>query len=193
MSTIIAWRATVVAVCALGLLAGVAASAALARHNFSMLEDIEPREVEAGQSVTVAGFSYTDTAEIRFGALDGPLLTRLEPNANDDIEGEVQIPADASPGRYVIYAVQRDGEGDISRYPGQADVWVVDDGGRPLDADRVPVEPRATGLIVDDDAGLTSLLVVALGTVAVAGALGVAATSVLSRSGRADDGGETTS
>lgn len=166
---VVPYRARVVLLFfAAAVIVGTLHSPAHARHNFSTLQSVEPRQAAAGESVTVRGFSYTDTVEIRFGALDGPVLTEVEPDANDDITAEVRIPPDAEPGRYILYAVQRDEDGDISRYPGQANVWVVGEGAPPVDEDTPEVEPRLAGLVVQEGPGLGSLLFVAMATAAVA-------------------------
>lgn len=161
------------------LLAGLvfAQAPAEARHNFSMLRDVEPGEVEPGESVSVSGFSYSDTVEIRFDDFDGPLLAELEPDANEDIEGEVQVPSDVKPGRYILYAVQRDDQGDISRFPGQAEV-VVGEPGPPRDPD-AEAEARSAGLVTQGGPSPVSLLLVVVGTAAIAGLLFVGAALAL--------------
>lgn len=111
-------------------LAAMWPGAASARHNFSILE-ATPETASPGETVTVRGFSYTDTAVIRFGSLDGPVLAELEPSQEDIISGEVVIPLDASPSRTLIYAVQESPDGDPTRLPGRA----------PLTIEGAPQEP----------------------------------------------------
>lgn len=146
-------------------------AAALARHNFSMLQ-AEPQVVVPGDQVTVSGFSYTETAVVRFGALDGPVLTRLQPTPNEDIEGTVRIPRDTAPGRYIVFAMHEDGDGEPARFPGQAAVTVVGPGGAPLDLSTgLEIEPRPAGLVVGDSAGVGQLALVALAAVGAVGAV----------------------
>lgn len=168
------WLATVGAVTAIAVL--YPASGALGRHNFSMLV-AEPREVAAGGEVTVRGFSYTDEVTIRFGALDGPVLARLEPDANEDIEGVVRIPADAPAGRHILFAFQEDASGRIARIPARAAVLVGDTPlGDPLEPE---VEPRSAGLLEREGLSLGELAVVALATVGAAALLAAAAAGVV--------------
>ena len=104
---------------------------ASARHNFSML-DVDRAEVVAGEEIGVSGFSYTDTAYIRFGSVDGQILAELQPSDDDMIKGTVQIPMGTPAGRHVLYAVQQDADGAPSRFPGLAALTVVEPGGPPL-------------------------------------------------------------
>lgn len=148
---------------------------ALARHNFSMLV-AEPREVPPGGEVTVHGFSYDAPVTIRFGALDGPMLARLEPDANEDIRGVVRIPPDAAVGHHIIFAFQED-DGEISRIPARAAITVGDAaiGTDVLDPE---VEPRPAQLVARDGLTLGEGVLVALATVGVA-ALVVAAAALV--------------
>ncbi len=140
---------------------------ASARHNFSMLE-VASQEVAAGDEVGVSGFSYTDTAYIRFGQLDGPVLAALEPSDDGIISGTVRIPDSTRAGRYVLYAIQQDEAGEPSRFPGEAALTVVTPGGPPLGPAR-DTEPavRPVSLIVGDPFTLGDFLTVALATVGV--------------------------
>jgi hypothetical protein len=143
---------------------------AQARHNFSMLA-VRPQLAMSGQEVTVSGFSYTKPAVVRFGALDGPVLATLHPTANNDIEGVVRIPADAKPGRHVLYAMHEDERGQPTRFPGRAAIVVSGPGGAALGvSDELVLEPRPSGVLARESVSRSSLLVVAIGT-AGAGAL----------------------
>lgn len=135
-----------------------------ARHNFSMLA-VSPQQAAAGDEVTVSGFSYTKTAVVRFGALDGPVLARLEPDANNDIRGTVRIPPEARPGRHVLFAMHQDEQGKPTRFPGRAAVVVSGPGGPPLGVTTgLALEPRPRDVLQRDSASPGSLVLVAVAT-----------------------------
>lgn len=140
-----------------------------ARHNFSMLE-VSPRQATSGQEVTVSGFSYTKTAVVRFGALDGQVLARLAPTPNNDIRGVVRIPMDAPPGRHILFAMHEDDQGKPTRFPGRAAIIVSGPGGPPLGVgDELNLESRPIGVLARDPVSRGSLLFVAVATVGAAG------------------------
>jgi hypothetical protein len=142
------------------------ASSASARHNFSMLE-VADQVVGAGAEVGVSGFSYTATAYIRFGQVDGPVLATLEPSEGV-ISGTVRIPESAAAGRYVLYAVQQDEAGKPNRFPGKAALTVVGPGGPPLEAvNATEPEVRPAGFVLADPFSLGDFLSIALATVGV--------------------------
>lgn len=135
-----------------------------ARHNFSMLE-VSPRQATSGQEVTVSGFSYTKTAVVRFGALDGPVLARLDPTSNNDIGGVVRIPPDTPPGRYILYAMHEDDRGKPTRFPGRAAIIVSGPGGLPLGVDdELRLESRPIGVLEQHSVSQGTLLLVAIAT-----------------------------
>ena len=138
---------------------------ASARHNFSMLE-VDRTEVFAGEEVGVSGFSYTDTAYIRLGSVEGQLLGELQPSDDDIIQGTVQIPMGIAAGRHVLYAVQQDADGEPSRFPGLAALTVVEPGGPPLGlATGFEAEPRPEDLIESAPFSIGDFLTLALATV----------------------------
>ena len=140
-----------------------------ARHNFSML-DVSPRQATSGQEVTVSGFSYTKTAVVRFGALDGPVLARLEPTSNNDISGVVRIPPDTPPGRHMLFAMHEDEKGKPTRFPGRAAIIVSGPGGPPLGVDdELTLESRPIGVLERDPVSGAELFVVAVATAGAAG------------------------
>lgn len=135
-----------------------------ARHNFSMLE-VSPQHATSGQEVTVSGFSYTKTAVVRFGALDGPVLARLEPTSNNDIRGVVRIPPDTPPGRHILFAMHEDDKGKPTRFPGRAAIIVSGPGGPPLGVDgEFRLESRPIGVLEQRSVSRGTLLFVAVGT-----------------------------
>ena len=139
-----------------------------ARHNFSMLE-VSPQQATSGQEVTVSGFSYTKTAVVRFGALDGPVLATLEPTSNNDISGVVRIPPDAKPGRHILFAMHEDDKGKPTRFPGRAAITVSGPGGPPRGVnDELQLESRPIGVLERDSVPLGNLLLVAAATAGAA-------------------------
>jgi hypothetical protein len=159
-----------------------------ARHNFSMLE-VSPQQATSGQEVTVSGFSYTKTAVVRFGALDGPVLARLDPTSNNDIRGVVRIPPDTPPGRHVLFAMHEDDKGTPTRFPGRAAITVSGPGGPPLGVDdEAIVEPRPIGVLEQHSVSPGNLLFVA---VATAGGASLLAGVFLVLSARRRSAGET--
>ncbi len=140
---------------------------ASARHNFSILE-VARQEVAAGDTVEVSGFSYTETAFIRLGSIDGQILAELQPSMDNIIKGTVQIPVGTAFGRSVLYAVQQDAEGKPSRFPGQAAVTIVGPGGPPIG---IPAEfqreERPGGLIESDPFSVGEFVRLALATMGV--------------------------
>ncbi|MGI8808432.1 MAG: hypothetical protein ACR2KK_11410 [Acidimicrobiales bacterium] len=129
-----------------------------------MLE-VSPQQTTSGQEVTVAGFSYTKTAVVRFGALDGPVLARLEPTSNNDIRGVVRIPPETPPGRHILFAMHEDDKGKPTRFPGRAAINVSGPGGPPLGFDDpLKVESRPIGVLEQDSVSLGNLLLFAVAT-----------------------------
>ena len=138
---------------------------ASARHNFSMLE-VDRQEIAAGEVVGVSGFSYTDTAYIRFGSIDGQILAELQPSEEDIIKGTAEIPVGTPAGRYVLYAVQQDAEGRPSRFPGQAALTVAAPGGAPLGVTNgFETETRPADLIESASFSAADFVKLALATV----------------------------
>jgi hypothetical protein len=157
------------------------ASPALGRHNFSMLK-VNPELGVPGGEVALTGFSYPVNAKvsIRFNGLDGPVLTELEPNSNQDIAGNVRIPDGTPPGRYVLYAVQYDTSGKVNRIPGRAALTIVGPGGGPPPAVSTGLEldPRPDELVTAEGASAGELALVALGALAIAALLSVVMTRI---------------
>lgn len=163
-------------------------SPAVARHNFSMLE-VHPQQAAAGDEVSVWGYSYTKPAFVRFGALDGPVLARLEPTPNNDIQGTVRIPLDARPGRYILFAMHQDEAGRPTRFPGRAAIVVSGPGGPPVNLTTgLELEPRPRGVLERDPVPLTNLVLVGLATAGAGSLLGAIVLVVLPKRRRIADG-----
>lgn len=153
---------------ALGLV--VSAPVVGARHNFSIL-DVSADDVSPGDSVTVRGFSYTDTVFIRLGAIDGPVLAELQPSDEDIISGDAVIPSDAPPGRTLLYAVQQDSNGAPTRLPGRAALTIKGAGVSQNPETPLTVEARPSRFAVRGDGSLAITVMVALATAVFLGAV----------------------
>lgn len=173
---------SLLAVVGLSLAAVVAgAPPASGRHNFSMLK-VTPEQAVAGGEVGVSGFSYpTGTkVSIRFNALDGPVLAELDPTPNQDIGGTVRIPATATPGRYVLYAVQTDAAGKPNRIPGRGALLVDGGGGQPPAVPTgLEIEPRPVSLARSSGPGAGPLVLVAVASFALSGLLALVVVRLL--------------
>ena len=143
------------------------AAPAAARHNLSILR-LGADEVRPGGVLSVSGYSYTQPVSIRFNALDGPVLATLTPDSNNDIKGEVTIPAETKPGSYVLFAVQGPPE-KPTRLPARARISVAGDGGGPvLGAPTGTIEARSDDLLGVQRPSTGSLVLIGLGAAGVA-------------------------
>ena len=101
---------------------GVGAGAgAFACTNISTL-NISDSSGRPGDRVLVTGTSFGNSSptgrrtatplpvRVRWNAVEGPTLAELAPDAAGNISASITIP-DASPGRYVVFAVQQDADG----------------------------------------------------------------------------------
>ena len=96
-------------------------AAAFACTNISTL-NISDSSGRPGDRVLVTGASFGNSSptgrrtatplpvRVRWNAVEGPTLAELAPDAAGNISASITIP-DASPGRYVIFAVQQDADG----------------------------------------------------------------------------------
>ena len=166
----------------------VSDSPANARHNFSMLA-VTPQHAAAGDEVTLSGYSYTKTAVVRFGALDGPVLARLEPDSNNDIRGTVRIPPETRPGRHILFAMHQDEQGKPTRFPGRAAIVVAGPGGPPVGAQTgLELEARPEGVLERDSVPLGNLFLVAVATAGLGSLLAGIVLVVLPGRGRVAPG-----
>lgn len=97
-----------------------AGAGAFACTNISTL-NISDSSGRPGARVLVTGTSFGNSSptgrrtttplpvRIRWNAVEGPTLAELAPDAAGNISASITIP-DASPGRYVIFAVQQDAD-----------------------------------------------------------------------------------
>ena len=99
----------------------VGSAGAFACTNISTL-NISDSSGRPGDRVLVTGTSFGNSSptgrrtstplpvRVRWNAVEGPTLAELAPDAAGNISASITIP-DATPGRYVIFAVQQDADG----------------------------------------------------------------------------------
>lgn len=167
-------------------------TAAWAPHVAQLI--VEPTQVEPGGEVMVEGqrgFGREFPVEIRFDALDGPVLATIETDEQFFAAFDpqpVRIPSDVEPGTYLLYATQELGEGDghIRGVPARAVIQVVGEGGSPAFSQPLaaPVEGRPANLAVEEGLDLGTLGLIALGVAGVALVAAAAVALVASRRGQ---------
>src|SRR5215211_3873317 len=87
---------------------------------------------KAGQEVgiTGTGFQTTNTAQIRWNALDGPLLTTVPaPIAGGNLDAKFTVPEGTKPGSYVVIVTQTKADGSLTLSPVRAVMNVTGDAG----------------------------------------------------------------
>ncbi|MDQ3979952.1 MAG: hypothetical protein M3314_10400 [Actinomycetota bacterium] len=93
-----------------------------------------------GDTITVTGSSFrmpsgvTTGVQIRWNALDGPVLAEATPDRVGNISATFTVP-DAAPDSYVVIAVLHDARGnDTSGTPARAQFQILGGAGRPVAA-----------------------------------------------------------
>jgi hypothetical protein len=171
------------------LLAGAAAWACVSGPNINL----STVNAKPGQEVNVNGTNFTksDPVQVRWNALDGPVLAQLEPPKSGAVTGTVTVPADAKAGNYVLIFTQTSSDGKLSQQPIRALLTVTPDGGTtpvlgaPVAA---PESGRATGLVTEDNSisGAT-LALIGLGVAGVGMFVAGMAALFAGRRGRAPE------
>jgi hypothetical protein len=119
--------------------------------------------------ITGTGFQAANQAQVRFNALDGPVLTTVNPPLTGGaMDSKFTIPAGTAPGSYVIIVTQTTADGKLSLSPVRAVMSVTGDAGaQPVvgaTAASTDTSARATSLARDNQSISTgSLALVALG------------------------------
>ncbi len=124
-----------------------------------------------GQEVGLTGTGYQvgNRAEVRFNALDGPVLASVEPPLTGGLlDTRFTVPEGTAPGSYVIMVTQTNAAGQLSLSPVRAVLSVTGEAGtQPVvgaTAASTDTAARATGLARSDDSiSFGSLALVALG------------------------------
>ena len=133
-------------------------------------------QAKPGETITLTGtgFREPDPVQVRFNALDGPVLATLDrPAADRTIRGQVTVPPTATPGNYVLIVTQIGSDGRMSQSPIRALLTVVGPSGQTpvVGADLTAADDaRLPGLVRSDQS-------VSNGTLALV-ALGVAGTGM---------------
>ncbi len=125
---------------------------------------------KAGQEVgiTGTGFQATNAAQIRWNALDGPVLTTLASVPGGNLDAKFTVPDGTKAGSYVVIISQTKSDGSLSLSPIRAVMNVTGDAGtNPVlgaPAASTDSAARADGLARSDDSISTgTLALVALG------------------------------
>jgi hypothetical protein len=126
---------------------------------------------KAGQEVgiTGTGFQTTNQVQIRWNALDGPVLTTVAaPITNGNLDAKFTVPEGTKAGSYVVIVNQTKADGSLSLSPIRAVMNVTGDAGsNPVlgaPAASSDTAARANGLARSDDSISTgTLALVALG------------------------------
>jgi hypothetical protein len=146
-----------------------------------------------GQEVTINGtnFSKPDPVQVRWNALDGPILATFAPPQSGNVTGTITVPADAKAGNYVLILSQTSADGKLSQQPIRALLTVTPDGGaNPVVGGAVarPDTGRATGLVTDDNSiSGTTLALIGLGVAGVGMFVAGMAALFAGRRGRAPE------
>jgi len=126
---------------------------------------------KAGQEVgiTGTGFQAANAAQIRWNALDGPVLANVAaPITGGNMDAKFTVPEGTKPGSYVVVVTQTKADGSLSLSPIRAVMSVTGDAGANpvLGAPAASTDSavRADGLARSDDSiSAGTLALVALG------------------------------
>ena len=125
---------------------------------------------KAGQEVgiTGTGFQAANAAQIRWNALDGPVLTTVPNVPGGTLDSKFTVPEGTKAGSYVVIVTQTKADGSMSLSPIRAVMNVTGDAGsNPVlgaPAASTDTAARANGLARSDDSISTgTLALVALG------------------------------
>lgn len=162
------------ALAALGLLA--TAIPAYAPHVAQM--QVNPGTAKPGQEVSVfgpRGYGKTNPVEIRWDAVDGPVLGTFQPNSEGFAQwgpGTITIPADAKPGTHTLFVTQNlaADETHIRGVPVRTIIQIADaNGAVPVVGQELnQLQPRTDELIEDEPVSTGTLVLVALGAAGTA-------------------------
>jgi hypothetical protein len=129
--------------------------------------------VKAGEQVGVTGtgFRNPDPVQVRFNALDGPVIATLAKPVDRNIRGTVTIPPGTPPGNYVLIFSQVDERGTITQAPIRSLVTVVGSTGQTPVLGADPTQDgvvRQAGLVrTDNSVSSGTLALIALGVAGV--------------------------
>ncbi len=142
----------------------VAGAAAFACTNLATL-NLSASSGKTGDVITVTGSSYrmpsgvTTGVQLRWNALDGPVLAEVTPDKVGNISASVTIPQ-AAPDNYVIVAMLRDAKGaDTSGTPSRAQFQVVGGAGSAAPSPVIAQQTPAAGASGSSSSAPLALLV----------------------------------
>jgi hypothetical protein len=130
-------------------------------------------QAKPGEEVTVTGtgFRNPDKVEVRFNALDGPVVATMAEPEDRTISATFAVPPSTAPGNYVVIVTQTKADGSLSLSPIRALLTVVGPSGQApvVGADTLAdAGDRMPGLIRSDDSvSMGTLMLVALGVAGV--------------------------
>ncbi len=161
------WAIGGVATAAAGVLMSAAAWACVS----GPVVNLSTINAKAGQEVgiTGTGFQAANAAQIRWNALDGPVLANVAaPITGGNMDAKFTVPEGTKPGSYVVVVTQTKADGGLSLSPVRAVMSVTGDAGtNPVvgaPAATTDSAVRADGLARSDDSISTgTLALVALG------------------------------
>ena len=161
------WAMGGVATAAAGVLMSAAAWACVS----GPVVNLSTINAKAGQEVgiTGTGFQAANAAQIRWNALDGPVLANVAaPITGGNMDAKFTVPEGTKPGSYVVVVTQTKADGSLSLSPIRAVMSVTGDAGANpvLGAPAASTDSavRADGLARSDDSiSAGTLALVALG------------------------------
>lgn len=125
-------------------------------------------QAKPGEEVTLTGtgFRQPDAVQVRFNALDGPVIATPGKPVNGNVTATFTVPPGTAPGSYVIIVSQVKDDGKLSLSPVRAVLSVVGPSGQApvLGAAAPSAGDRITGLVrADNSVSTGTLALVALG------------------------------
>ena len=151
--------------------AGVVMAAAAFACVSGPVVNLSTINAKAGQEVgiTGTGFQAANAAQIRWNALDGPVLTTVDaPITGGRMDAKFTVPQGTTPGSYVVVVTQTKADGSMSLSPIRAVMNVTGEAGTTpvlgASAASLDTSVRADSLARSDDSISTgTLALVALG------------------------------
>jgi hypothetical protein len=133
--------------------------------------NLSTTSAKPGQEVTVTGtgFQAGNQANVRWNALDGPVLATVAPPiTSGNLSATFTVPQGTAPGSYVVIVTQTKADGSLSLSPIRAVMSVTGDAGaQPVvgaPAATADSAARSNGLVRDDESiSMGTLALVALG------------------------------
>ena len=167
MRSVRRWATAGVGTAAAGVLMAAAAFACVSGPvvNLSTIQAKPGQEV----AITGTGFQTANQAQVRWNALDGPVLTTVDaPITGGALAANFTVPAGTQPGSYVVVVTQHKADGSLSLSPIRAVMSVTGEAGSApvvgAPAATADTAARADGLARDDESVSTgTLALVALG------------------------------